>query len=72
MENLSNMEHPNDDVRQALIKLSDALCTWERSTGRESVLILRESGGFVYRAMSGKSNVPNDIEDADLVRIIGA
>jgi len=65
------MEHPNDDVQQALVRLSDALCTWERSTGRESILILRESGGFVYRAMSGKPNVPDDIEDADLVQIIG-
>jgi hypothetical protein len=64
------MEHPNDDVQQALVRLSDALCTWERSTGIESVLILRESRGFVYRAMSGKPNVPDDIEDADLVQII--
>ena len=65
------MEHPNWEVRQALINLCDALCIWERSTGHESVLILREKGGFVFRAMSGKPNVPDDVVDAQLVQIIG-
>lgn len=65
------MEHLNEDVQTALIRLCDALCTWERSTGRESVLILREQGGFVFRAMSGKPNVPGDVVDAQLVQIIG-
>ena len=64
------MEHPDPDVRQALIRLSDALCTWERSTGRESVLILREAGGFVYRAVSGKPGIPDDIPDSDLMKTI--
>lgn len=57
------MEHPSDDVRQALIKLNDALCTWERATGRQSVLILREQGGFQHRSMSGK---PYPTEDSYL------
>ena len=65
------MEHLDGDVRQALVRLCDALCTWERSTGRESVLILREQGGFVFRAMNGKSVAPNDVVDAQLVQIIG-
>lgn len=60
------MNHPNDNVRQALIRLSDAPCEWERMTGRQSILILREQGGFQYRAMSGKPDVPEDIPDADL------
>lgn len=60
------MEHPSDEVRAALIRLSDALCQWERNTGRQSVLILREQGGFEYRAMSGKPNVPPDIHDSML------
>lgn len=64
------MEHPDPDVRQALIRLSDALCTWERNTGRESVLILREVGGFVYRASSGKPGIPDDISDSDLMKTI--
>jgi hypothetical protein len=48
------MEHPNEEVRSALIRLSDALAEWERNTGRRSVLIVREQGGFVYRAQDGK------------------
>ena len=66
------MLHPDRDVSQALIKLCDALCTWERSTGHESVLILREQGGFVFRAMSGKPTVPDDVVDAQLLQIIDA
>ena len=64
------MQHPDPEVRQALIRLTDALCTWERNTGRESVLILREVGGFTYRAMSGKPDVPDDIPDDHLMKII--
>jgi hypothetical protein len=64
------MIHPDPEVRQAIVRLTDALCTWERMTDRQSVLIIREQGGFVYRAMSGKPNVPADIPDADLVKII--
>lgn len=61
------MIHPDNDVQQALIRLDDALCSWERNTGRESVLILREVGGFVHRAVSGKPDVPEDIPDVELV-----
>ena len=68
---LTFMEHPDPEVKQALVRLTDALCTWERNTGRESVLILREQGGFVYRAASGKPNVPDDVSDAQLMRTIG-
>jgi len=64
------MQHPDPEVRQALVRLTDALCTWERNTGRESVLILREVDGFVYRAVNGKPDVPNDIEDAQLMKLI--
>lgn len=60
-------QHPDSDVQQALIKLSDALCTWERNTGRNSVLIVREEGGFVYRAVSGKPGVPDEIPDSKLM-----
>ncbi len=34
------MWHKDSKCEQALIRLNDALCTWERDTGRESTLIL--------------------------------
>ena len=61
------MEHPDREVQQALIRLSDALCSWERNTGRQSVLILREQGGFEFRCMSGKPGVPEDVTDEQLM-----
>lgn len=60
-------EHPDKEVMAALIRLSDALCQWERNTGRESVLILREVDGYEYRAMSGKPNIPDYVTDEDLL-----
>ena len=57
------MEHPDKEVQSAIIRLNDALCSWERSTGRESILILREQGGYVHRSASGKPNIPEDISD---------
>ncbi len=67
---MSYMQHPDPEVRQALVRLADALCSWERNTGRESVLILREVDGFVYRAVNGKPDVPDDVEDAQLMKLI--
>lgn len=60
------MEHPCQEVQQAIIRLNDALCSWERSTGRESVLIIREVGGYEHRSASGKPGIPADIPDEDL------
>lgn len=34
------MWHIDSRCEQALIKLNDALCSWERNTGREYTLIL--------------------------------
>jgi hypothetical protein len=64
------MEHIDSNVQKAIIRLSDALCSWERTTSRESVLIIREVGGFEYRAVSGKPNVPTDISDDDLFALL--
>ncbi len=64
------MEHQDPDVKLAIIRLNDALCTWERATGIESVLILREQGGFLHRSVSGKPNVPDDITDEHLIENI--
>ena len=63
------MEHPDPEVRAAIIKLSDALCSWERATSRESVLIVRETD-FTYRAASGKPGIPEGVTDAQVMRNI--
>lgn len=63
-------EHQSPEVQAAIVRLADALCTWERTTSIESVLIIRESNGFVFRALSGKPNIADDIPDADLVSIV--
>jgi hypothetical protein len=56
-------EHPCKAVQAALVRLNDELCSWERSTGRMSILILREQGGFELRTAGGKPNIPDDIDD---------
>lgn len=63
------MQHPDPDVERAIIKLSDALCSWERITGRESILIVREEGGFSYRAVSGKPGIPDDMTDEQFLEL---
>lgn len=47
-------EHPNPEVRSAIIRLSDALCEHERNTGIRSVFVVRDKSGFVFRAQDGK------------------
>jgi len=64
------MEHLDPEVRKAIIRLNDALCMWERGTSRESVLIIREVGGFVHRSVSGKPIEPDDITDTELFAYI--
>ena len=67
------MKHANDEVQSAIIKLNDALCSWERNTGRESILIIREQGGFVHRSVSGKpldENYQDDVTDEQLMDIL--
>jgi hypothetical protein len=64
------MIHPDREVQAAIVRLADALCTWERETGRRSVLIVREQEGFVFRAANGKPGVPDDVSDEDLKNTI--
>ncbi len=64
------MWHPDQDVNTALIRLNDALCQWERNTGRQSVLILREQGGYVHRSMSGKPNTSDMVIDSELLETV--
>lgn len=61
-------QHPDEYVQGCLVRLCDALCSFERATGRESVLIVREAGGFVFRAASGKPDIPTDIPDDQLLK----
>jgi len=69
---MSVQTHPDSEVQQALTRLCDALVTWERNTGRTSVLVLREKGGFVFRATSGKpidEATQDDISDETLTQL---
>lgn len=40
---MSYQQHMDPEVQAALTKLCDALCQWERNTGRGNILILREA-----------------------------
>lgn len=62
-------EHPNPEVMAAIIRLSDALCQWERMTGIESAFIIKEPK-WSYRARSGKPNVPDWIKDDQFLEMI--
>lgn len=48
------MQHPDEEVRQKILELCDALYSWERSMGRESSLLIMEELGFRFWADSGK------------------
>jgi hypothetical protein len=63
-------EHPDREVQAAIVRLADALCSFERATGIESVVIIRETSGFCARFMSGKPNIPDDIPDNVPLKII--
>jgi len=61
---MNNMlhNHPSPDVRKGLLALLDALCSWERSTGREYLLIVKDAGGYGYRSLTG-SPIPEHTGD---------
>lgn len=67
-------DHEDREVNEALKRLCSALTQWERMTGRQSVLILRENNGempgesmsaegYTIRAVNG---VPLDPSNGDL------
>ena len=60
-------EHPSDEVRAALVRLMDALTTWERTTGRHSLVIVKDELGGQYRALDAKP-VPESEPDDDLLQ----
>ena len=58
---------PPHKLRQAINELADALCSYERATGCESILILRLDSGYMYRLDNGKPTIPDDMPDVDLL-----
>ena len=48
------MLHRDENVRRKILELCDALCMWERNTGRESTLLILEKPDFKFWAESGK------------------
>jgi len=55
-----NHIHPNDEIQQAIVRLTDLLCEWERNTSRQSVLILHEHDDYFFRALNGKPSMVVD------------
>ncbi len=53
--------HPDGEVNDAITKLLDRLCSWERATGRESTLVLIPANNDeqIVMAQSGKPYPPN-------------
>ena len=61
-------DHPDTEVRKAAIRLMDALTTWNRGTGRENVVIIKDTIGCEIRALSG-APAPAYITDAQLLEV---
>lgn len=53
-------------MKSAAIRLLDALCMWERNTGRHHVLILKDSIGCEYRVLDN-APIPSDVTDQQLL-----
>ena len=58
--------HPNEEVRRAALRLVDALCIWERDTGRQNLVIIKDESGCEYRSISG-APVPAELSDGELL-----
>lgn len=63
---MSNLiiNHPSPDVRRAAIQLLDALSTWNRTTGRHNIVIIKDSIGCEYRTLDG-APLPDYVLDQD-------
>lgn len=65
--------HMDDEIDRTIIRLIDALCAWERNTGRRSHLLLvpeSDDEKIIY-AMDGKpvSHTPFELAmDLDLIK----
>lgn len=61
-------QHPCAEVSLAILRLNDALCTWERNTGQATALIV-QSSDYRHRSLDGKP-VPDDIPTESLLDIV--
>lgn len=66
MKNLI-LDHPSPDVRAAAIRLLDALCMWERNTGRHNIVIIKDTIGCETRTLDG-APVPPEVSDEHLLQ----
>jgi CRISPR/Cas system-associated exonuclease Cas4 (RecB family) len=67
---MPDQTHPDPEVQAAITRLNDALCSYERNTYFESVLIIRGQKGFVHRSVSGKPGIHENITDEQLMGIV--
>lgn len=59
-------DHPDEGVRTTAIRFLDALTRWNRNTGRENVVIIKDTTGCQWRSLSGTPQL-DDISDAQLL-----
>ena len=52
-------QHRDREIRQGIVEITDRLCSYERNTGIENILVVAEQG-YLYVAINGKA-VPNDV-----------
>ena len=56
------MNHKDAEVQDAMVKLMDALCSWERATGRTNLLLIIEpESDFLCLALDGKPERTRDV-----------
>jgi len=59
--------HPSEDVQAAIVRLADALTSWNRTTSRDNLVIIKDTVGVEYRAFSG-APIPEDITDEEALK----
>lgn len=60
------MIHKDKRVAEAILKLNDAICEYERTTQIDHVVIIR-GGSFVSRSLNGKPVTQHWVSDEDLI-----
>jgi len=65
MKNLLH-KHPCPEVRAAAIRLMDALSSWNRNTGREHMVIIKDSIGCEIRVLTC-APLPEHVTDEQLL-----
>ncbi len=65
MKNL--LQHPSEEIRQVAVRLCDALTQYERSTGRNYLIIVKVDhplGIYGYRSLSGGPAAERDSDES--------